>query len=92
MAARARIEVYFSGCVQGVGFRHTTTLVAGRFEVSGYVQNLPDGRVRMVAEGEPDELRRFVEAIEQRMGSLIRQTQIDRRPGTGEFADFSVRY
>ena len=43
--------MYFSGHVQGVGFRYTTRSVASRFAVTGYVRNLPDGRVELVAEG-----------------------------------------
>ena len=92
MAAAQRIEVHFAGRVQGVGFRHTTTLVARDFDVTGFVQNLTDGRVRLVAEGEPDELKRFVAAIDQRMSGLIRETLVDRRAATGEFTRFAVKY
>ena len=46
-----RNTVHYTGHVQGVGFRYTTTTIAGKHNVAGYVQNLPDGRVRLVAEG-----------------------------------------
>ena len=51
-----RIEVYFSGHVQGVGFRYRTHQAASQFDVKGFVMNLPDGRVQLVAEGTKSEL------------------------------------
>ena len=56
----------FSGRVQGVGFRYTALQLAREFEVAGYVQNLPDGRVCIEAEGDAREVSAFVAAIEER--------------------------
>ena len=50
-AARRRKTVFFSGRVQGVGFRYTAKTVATGFEITGTIRNLPDGRVELVAEG-----------------------------------------
>jgi len=50
----------FHGRVQGVGFRYTTLRLAGRFRVTGSVRNLPAGTVELVAQGESDELSRFL--------------------------------
>ena len=47
---------HFSGHVQGVGFRYTVADVAEDFDVRGYVRNLPDGRVELVAEGDEAEI------------------------------------
>ena len=47
-----RREVYFSGQVQGVGFRYTVMRIASTLEVTGHVRNLPDGRVQLIAEVE----------------------------------------
>ncbi|MBI1901476.1 MAG: acylphosphatase [Planctomycetia bacterium] len=90
MAERRQIE--YTGCVQGVGFRATTRSVAGRFKVSGYVLNLPDGGVRVVAEGEPGELDGFFAAVRRRMGRYIQGTSEFKLPATGEFEGFDVRY
>ena len=79
-----RYTVHFSGRVQGVGFRATAVEASRGRAVSGYVQNLPDGRVRLVAEGEEAELDAFLEAVKQRMGRLIERTQLDRGEATGE--------
>ena len=58
-----RRTYYFSGHVQGVGFRYTVKNLAREFEVSGTVANLPDGRVELLASGEPEEVDAFLEAI-----------------------------
>jgi len=55
--------VFYSGSVQGVGFRYTTKTVAAGFEVTGMVRNLPDGRVELIAEGTRAELEAFRAAI-----------------------------
>ncbi len=67
--------VCFSGRVQGVGFRYTTLNLARGFDVSGYVQNLPDGRVRVEAEGDEHEVNAFVAAIEEQMQGLLQHVE-----------------
>ena len=51
------MHIFYSGHVQGVGFRYTVKSVAAGFEVNGTVRNLPDGRVELVAEGDSGELK-----------------------------------
>ena len=87
-----RREVHYSGRVQGVGFRYTTREIAERFEVSGFVENLPDGRVRLVAEGDPAELDRFLEAVSNRFERYIASADVRSRAATDEFDDFSIRH
>jgi acylphosphatase len=86
-----QIDVLFSGSVQGVGFRFTTLRAAARLDVTGYVTNLPDGRVRMVAEGESDQLRALLAGVEEAMAGYIRDREVRRAPATGAFFDFRVR-
>lgn len=83
-------EVIFSGDVQGVGFRYTAARIARGFAVTGYVRNLRDGRVEMVAEGTPDELDAFVESVAREMGRHIRSMNRLKRPATGKYAAFSI--
>ncbi len=60
---RQRMTVFYSGRVQGVGFRYNARSVAVGFEVTGTVRNLTDGRVELVAEGDKTELEAFRTAI-----------------------------
>ena len=86
-----RCEAIFSGRVQGVGFRYTTKSIAANHEVVGYVTNLPDGRVRMEAEGDRVELDDFLQALMRRMSDYIRDAAVDYRPSIGEFTTFEIR-
>lgn len=56
-------QVFYEGRVQGVGFRWTVKSVAQGFDVTGWVRNLPDGRVELQAQGDEDELTAFLEAV-----------------------------
>src|SRR5690349_18680822 len=87
-----RREVFFSGHVQGVGFRYTTQDIARQFNVRGYVRNVSDGRVEMVVEGERHEIARLIGAIHQRMGSFIHDVKSNALPATGQFTTFSIRH
>ena len=74
---RVRRRVYYAGRVQGVGFRFTCHALARGYQVAGYVRNLTDGRVELVAEGEAQELENFLKAIELEMGTYIRNTDVE---------------
>ncbi|HVW38239.1 MAG TPA: acylphosphatase [Pirellulales bacterium] len=86
-----RREVLYSGRVQGVGFRYTTCEIAERFRVLGYVQNLPDGCVKLVAEGEAGELQRFLDAVAAELERYIANVQSRPSHATGEFAEFQIK-
>lgn len=86
----ARIHVYFSGRVQGVGFRYTTAQTAQRFQVTGWVRNLYDGRVEMKAEGEAAEVERFLAALESEMRGYIENAEKSTETATGEWTSFSI--
>jgi acylphosphatase len=84
--------VRFSGIVQGVGFRYLTERTARSFEVTGYVRNLPDGGVELVAEGLQEEVQRFVAAVEQAMAGYICSAERQEAPATGRYGTFSIRH
>jgi acylphosphatase len=91
--ATERRRVHYSGRVQGVGFRFTTQRVARAYAVHGYVRNLPDGRVEVVAEGEHLVLDGFFQAVRSEM-----DRRIDAESTTAEaviepaFEGFEIRY
>lgn len=89
--SRRRISVFYTGRVQGVGFRYACKSVAMGFDVAGTVRNLADGRVELIAEGEKDELEEYCRAIrDEGMGRLIRNEQIDWSEATAEFRGFEI--
>jgi acylphosphatase len=61
----ASLQVFYEGYVQGVGFRWSVRHIATGFDVTGWVRNLPDGRVELQVSGEEDEMRAFLDAIAQ---------------------------
>src|SRR5947199_8221116 len=70
---RQRLQVFYTGSVQGVGFRYTVKSLARGFDVTGTVRNLPDGRVELVAEGARSELDEFRRAVlDSELGHFIR--------------------
>lgn len=88
---RSRIRIFYSGHVQGVGFRYTVKAVAAGFEVAGTVRNLLDGRVELVAEGPREELEAFRGAIrEEGLEHFIRNETVDWTEATGEFRGFEI--
>jgi len=85
-----RATLFVSGRVQGVGFRYRTTEIAQSFVVSGTVENLDDGRVKMVVEGEHDEIQRFVDEIQTSVSGKIKSVErFDSEP-SGDFDGFRI--
>jgi acylphosphatase len=93
MTANPRIEacrVLYSGHVQGVGFRYTARRIAQRYAVTGFVRNLSDGRVELMAEGTAEEIDQLLTAIAEKMADQIRQTDVQKGPPTGRFNSFEI--
>ena len=88
---RSRMHIFYSGHVQGVGFRYTAKSEAAGFEVTGTVRNLLDGRVELVAEGPRGELEAFQRAIrEAGLEHFIRNEDVSWSEATGEFRGFEI--
>jgi acylphosphatase len=83
--------VFFTGRVQGVGFRYTALQVAKEFEVAGFVRNLTDGRVHLEAEGQAEEIAKFITAIEERMHGCIRKTERSTASRSPQFRGFTIK-
>lgn len=93
MAERACLHIVVDGVVQGVGFRFFTERAAGRYNISGWVRNLPDGRVEIEVEGEEGVLNAFLGDI--RRGpphAHVTGVRVSRLPATGQYKDFGVRF
>jgi len=90
--ALERLEVTVRGRVQGVGFRYYVLRIAARQGLTGWVANEPDGSVRCVVEGPPDELDRIEELLRRGpTGAIVDVVQVVRMPATGRFDRFEVR-
>ena len=86
-----RREIWYQGHVQGVGFRYTVAQIARQYPVTGYVRNLPDGRVHLLCEGQGDDLQQFLDDVADRMQHFIQATKEDRRPALGNLHSFEIR-
>lgn len=92
-ALKKRLSVFWSGHVQGVGFRYTAESAALELKLTGWVRNLPDGRVEALLEGPEKGLHAFLDRMaEGPMRHYIQGAQIRWEEPTGEFDDFRVRF
>ena len=89
--ARRRLVIFYSGRVQGVGFRYTVKTVATGFEIAGTVRNLADGRVALVAEGLRAELEAFRAAIlDAGLAGFVRDEQVTWAAAENNFRGFEI--
>jgi acylphosphatase len=82
--------VHYWGRVQGVGFRYAAYGLAKQYQVAGYVKNLPDGQVELVAQGEASEVDRYLSGVADKMADFIQGQQVEDE-ALGEFAGFTIR-
>ena len=88
-----RLHAYFSGSVQGIGFRYITERLARHFPVTGFVKNLANGKVEVVAEGDETDLKDFLKAVESgELRGYIREVQTEWEAAKGEFKHFGVSF
>jgi acylphosphatase len=88
-----RARVFVDGRVQGVAYRFFAEKYAARLGITGWVRNLSDGRVEVLAEGTSHQVETFLERLREGP-SLARVDVFDvrREPSTGEFADFRIAF
>jgi acylphosphatase len=88
---RSRMHIFYSGRVQGVGFRYTVKSVAAGFELTGTVRNMLDGRVELVAEGPREELEAFQQAIrDSGLEHFVRDEALTWSEAKNEFRGFEI--
>lgn len=88
-----RVHILVSGRVQGVFFRANTRHFAERLGIRGWVRNLENGRVEIVAEGEEEVLKEFVELVKRGpITAKVEKAEIEWQEFRGEFPGFSIRY
>ena len=91
MEKRQRMSIFYSGRVQGVGFRYNVKSVAAGFEVTGTVRNLNDGRVELIAEGQRSELEAFRAAIrDSGLAGFIRDENVTWTDAQNDVRGFEI--
>jgi acylphosphatase len=86
-----RAHSYYSGKVQGVGFRFTVKDIADQLGVRGWAKNLSDGRVEVLAEAEEPVLKDFLDKVHEYFSRYIRSEETQWEPAVNDFKDFNIK-
>ena len=86
-----QMNCWFEGHVQGVGFRYQTVVVAKGFDVTGFIQNMVDGRVHLYAEGEETEVIAFQVEVESELKNYIKEIEIKTDTGDRACRNFRIK-
>jgi acylphosphatase len=89
---KKRVHIYYDGRVQGVGFRFTAEYIAQELNLTGWVKNLSDGRVELVAEGDEGAISDLMNKVRERMRPFISDESTEWEPYKGEFKDFGIAF
>jgi acylphosphatase len=82
--------VYYTGKVQGVGFRATAVEISGNYPVTGWVKNLADGRVQLLAEGPKESVEAFLKAIRMHWKDNIEKEEAEELKASGKYKKFEI--
>lgn len=85
-----RLRAFFSGTVQGVGFRYQVLTSAKNYPVTGWVRNRSDGRVELLAEGSKAGLQSLLDQISEKMEGYIAAREVHWEAACGEFERFGI--
>jgi acylphosphatase len=85
-------HIIFVGNVQGVGFRFTAHRIAHRHKLTGFVRNLFDGTVEMVAQGPAEDIDACIADIEQSFTGCVRETRIEETAPNPRYDDFRITF
>jgi len=89
---KKRVHVIYEGRVQGVGFRFTCQRIAEDLGVMGWVRNMPDGNVELIAEGEETVIQELLSGIKENMGRYISRDRIEWQERKRESKGFNIRF
>jgi len=88
-----RIEATANGEVQRVGYRYIVQDTARKLDVKGYVQNMPDGTVKIVAEAPTKTIQKFIKTLKIKdLPTNVREIKVKQAKPTGEFEFFTIKY
>ena len=90
--SQAGKHIVFTGMVQGVGFRFTALRIAHRYELTGFVRNLPNGSVEMLAQGEPKDIADCIRDLQETFQGGIREAKENDVPYDEQYVDFKITF
>ncbi len=85
-------HIIFVGSVQGVGFRFAAHRMAGRHQLTGYVRNLSDGTVEMLAQGPAKDIDDCISDIQNCLTGHVREVKADEVPPNPRYTDFRITF
>ena len=85
-------QVVFKGRVQGVGFRYSTQRMASRYDLTGYVRNLPDGTVEALLQGTKPNIQACLGDVKEAFGGYLREIDSTDQPVNSRYYDFRIAY
>ncbi len=85
-------QIIFSGRVQGVGFRFTALRIANRHFLTGFVRNVPNGTVQMLAQGPSADIDDCITEIKETFGRYITDTEIIDVPIQPQYTGFKITF
>ena len=85
-------HIIFSGTVQGVGFRFTAHRIARRYDLVGFVKNLPDDSVEMLAQGAADDVDNCLRDISESFAGYLKDTDINDTPPNLQYNEFKISF
>jgi len=85
-------HIIFIGRVQGVGFRFTAHRIARRCQLAGFVRNLPDGSVEMLAQGQAVDISDCLRDIAESFNGYLRDTRITDTAPDPKYSDFKITF
>lgn len=85
-------RIIFTGRVQGVGFRFTAHSVARHCRLKGFIRNLPDGNVEMLAQGQAEDIDNCLSLIKETFADCIRDIQLEDIEPDNKYEDFRITF
>lgn len=85
-------HLFFIGMVQGVGFRFTAKMLADRNSIKGWVKNLADGRVEILAQGQEANLKSFLKEVKSEFAQHINDTELEESTITTTYRNFKIEF
>ena len=86
-----RAHIFYSGTVQGIGFRYAVERFAAGLKLTGWVRNLPDGRVEILVEGHKEDIEKLTQQVDTRFAGYIKEKKVSFAPVEGKFKDFEIK-